>query len=169
MLMKNINDFSDHGCTINCQPFFVPCVDNYNNKSLIQIRDIQGQSEYKDIPGLDPDQIKIAIFMYSLSEENSDTRIDNLISCFLDKIPIKPKIIIIGNKSDCERKVPKDSTHKLARKFNAQSIETSCLNGDNLEESFKMIKESVISLNKVVLEDDNLKENQSGGYWCNIC
>ncbi|CAK72546.1 unnamed protein product (macronuclear) [Paramecium tetraurelia] len=72
----------------------------------------------------------------------------------------KIKIILIANKSDLmnKREVTTEEGQQLAKKIGSQYIETSALNGKNIEETLQLLSQSILKLiseNQIDLTNKN--------------
>ena len=75
-----------------------------------------------------------------------------------DKVPI----ILVGNKSDLEeeRVISKQEGEKVAKQYNLKFYETSCKNGDNVENCFLDLARQIVDRmkeKKVNISQENIK------------
>jgi len=121
------------------------------NHYIVQliIWDIAGQTKFDDMRkhfyiGAD------GIFLvYDITRPETFNNILNWNKVLISSIPSEKKIFgyLIGNKNDLlDRRIETSEGADLAKKLNLQFIETSALTGENVEESFKTLAETLIKL-----------------------
>ena len=132
-------------------------IDNHNIKA--QIWDTAGQEKYKAITGAYYKGSKGAFVVYDITRKETFDATDRWINDL--KISSDPKIniILIGNKSDLEdkRDVLKEQGEEKAKSFGCAFLETSALNGDNIDKGFEMMISDIFKkFKEESLEEDDL-------------
>ena len=132
-------------------------IDNHSIKA--QIWDTAGQEKYKAITGAYYKGSKGAFVVYDITRKDTFESADRWINDL--KVTADPKIniILIGNKCDLEdkREVLKEQGEEKAKAFGCAFLETSALNGDNIEKGFQlMVSEIFKKYGSDVVDDDVL-------------
>ncbi len=133
-------------------------IDNHNIKA--QIWDTAGQEKYKAITGAYYKGSKGAFVVYDITRKETFDSADRWINDL--KVSADPKIIImlIGNKSDLEdkREVLKEQGEEKARSFGCAFLETSALNGENIDKGFEMMVSEIFKK----FGDESLEDDEFG-------
>ena len=114
------------------------------HKIKAQIFDTAGQERFRALIPQYYKGTKGAFVVYDITSEITFNAIDKWVSEIRAVADKRIILILIGNKSDLEdlRKVTKENGEKKAKELGLAFLETSALNGDNLENAFnKMINE----------------------------
>ena len=135
------NEFSEKFKVTIGVDFFSKEFDIEGHKIKAQIFDTAGQERFRSLIVNYYKGAKGAFIVYDITSENSFNAIDNWVSnirAFADK---KIILILIGNKSDLEkiRKVSKEKGEEKAKGLGLAFLETSALNGENLEKAFELM------------------------------
>ena len=135
------NEFSEKFKVTIGVDFFSKEFDIEGHKIKAQIFDTAGQERFRALIPQYYKGTKGAFIVYDITSENSFNAIDNWVSnirAFADK---KIILILIGNKSDLEkiRKVSKEKGEEKAKGLGLAFLETSALNGENLEKAFELM------------------------------
>ena len=130
-------------------------IENHNIKA--QIWDTAGQEKYKAITGAYYKGSKGAFIVYDITRKDTFESADKWINDL--KVTADPKIniILIGNKSDLEdkREVLKEQGEEKAKSFGCAFLETSALNGDNIDKGFEMMVSEIFKkYGEDTIEDD---------------
>ena len=138
-------------------------IDNHNIKA--QIWDTAGQEKYKAITGAYYKGSKGAFVVYDITRKETFDATDRWINDL--KISSDPKIniILIGNKSDLEdkREVLKEQGEEKAKSFGCAFLETSALNGDNIDKGFEMMVSEIFKkYGEDTIEDDEFGTMEKG-------
>ena len=131
-------------------------VDNHNIKA--QIWDTAGQEKYKAITGAYYKGSKGAFVVYDITRKDTFDSVDRWINDLKVTADQNINIILIGNKSDLEdkRDVLKEQGEEKAKSFGCAFLETSALNGDNIDKGFElMVNEIFKKYASESLEDDD--------------
>ena len=110
-----------------------------NNKKIkIQIWDTAGQERYRSITSAYYKGAKGAFIVYDITRKNTFDNLDKWITDLKSNGDKNISIVIIGNKSDLEDKrvVPKELGIKKSEEFKTAFMETSALNGNNINKAF---------------------------------
>lgn len=110
-----------------------------------QIWDTAGQERYKAITNAYYKGAKGAFVVYDITRKESFESVDRWISDLTTAADKKVTILLIGNKSDLEdqRQVQKEQGEEKAKAFNVAFLETSALNGQNLDKAFDIMMKQV--------------------------
>lgn len=82
------------------------------------------------------------IIVYSVNAPASYTKIPKYLKFISETLPITTPIIIVGNKSDLEKKVNSDDAHALASSEKVDFLECSAKTSEGIDELFNKIGEA---------------------------
>ena len=123
----------------------------YNDKKIgLDIWDTAGQERFKSLAKNIYQGADGIILMYDLTNKKSFTDIKIWYSNIRDSIDIKTVgIILVGNKSDMTDKivVKSENVKKYCSTENLHSIEISCKNNVNVDETFEFLIEKIMKEN----------------------
>ena len=131
-------------------------IDGHNIKA--QIWDTAGQEKYKAITGAYYKGSKGAFIVYDITRKDTFDNVDKWIHELKMTSDPKINIILIGNKSDLEdkREVLNEQGEEKARSFGCAFLETSALNGDNIDKGFEMMVSDIF---KKFGDDENCDDD----------
>ncbi len=115
-----------------------------NNIVKVQIWDTAGQERYRSITNAYYKGAKGALLVYDITNKKSFDNLDRWISDLKINGDEKISIVLLGNKSDLEsqRVISMEEGKNKAELFKFAFMETSALNGSNIEKAFdELIKE----------------------------
>ena len=115
-----------------------------NNIVKVQIWDTAGQERYRSITNAYYKGAKGALLVYDITNKKSFDNLDKWISDLKTNGDEKISIVLLGNKSDLEsqRVISTEEGKNKAELFKFAFMETSALNGSNMEKAFdELIKE----------------------------
>ena len=115
-----------------------------NNIVKVQIWDTAGQERYRSITNAYYKGAKGALLVYDITNKKSFDNLDKWISDLKINGDEKISIVLLGNKSDLEnqRVISTEEGKNKAELFKFAFMETSALNGNNIERAFdELIKE----------------------------
>ena len=115
-----------------------------NNIVKVQIWDTAGQERYRSITNAYYKGAKGALLVYDITNKKSFDNLDKWISDLKINGDEKISIVLLGNKSDLEsqRVISTEEGKNKAELFKFAFMETSALNGSNIEKAFdELIKE----------------------------
>ena len=115
-----------------------------NNIVKVQIWDTAGQERYRSITNAYYKGAKGALLVYDITNKKSFDNLDRWISDLKTNGDEKISIVLLGNKSDLEsqRVISTEEGKNKAELFKFAFMETSALNGSNIEKAFdELIKE----------------------------
>ena len=110
----------------------------------VQIWDTAGQERYRSITNAYYKGAKGALLVYDITNKKSFDNLDKWISDLKINGDEKISIVLLGNKSDLEnqRVISTEEGKNKAELFKFAFMETSALNGNNIERAFdELIKE----------------------------
>ena len=135
-----------------------------NEKVEAQIWDTAGQERYRSVTKAYYKGALGALIVYDITKKETFGNIDNWIADIRNSADKKVSIILVGNKNDLEqeREVSKDSGEMKARQFGFAYMETSALNGTNIELAFQTLIEEVYKRHHKEFESSAKVEIQKG-------
>ena len=109
-----------------------------NNIVKVQIWDTAGQERYRSITNAYYKGAKGSLLVYDITNPKTFESLDKWISDLKTNAEEKISIVLIGNKTDLEdqRKITTEQGKEKAEFYKLAFIETSALNGDNIEKAF---------------------------------
>ena len=148
-----------------------------NNIVKVQIWDTAGQERYRSITNAYYKGAKGALLVYDITNQKSFDNLDRWISDLKINGDEKISIILLGNKSDLEKQrvINTEEGKNKAEFFKFAFLETSALNGNNIEKAFDELikdvyknhhdlfkKQAKVEMNDkgVDLEQDKTEENK---------
>ena len=125
-------------------------------KVKIQIWDTAGQERYRSITSAYYKGAKGAFIVYDITRKNTFDNIDKWISDLKTNGDQNIAIIIIGNKSDLDdkREVQTEEGIKKSDEHKTAFMETSALNGDNINNAFEELIEQIYQNNCTNIEQE---------------
>ena len=128
------------GVELSCKSFTIN-----NDNITAQIWDTAGQERYKSITKAYYKGALGALVIYDITKKSSFDNTDKWISDLKNSADEKISIMLVGNKNDLEnlREVSKEEGEMKAKNSGIGFIETSALNGNNIELAFKILVEEV--------------------------
>ena len=109
-----------------------------NNIVKVQIWDTAGQERYRSITSAYYKGAKGSLLVYDITNQKSFENLDKWLSDLKANGEYKISIILLGNKSDLEdkRQVTTEQGKEKASFYKLAFMETSALNGNNIERAF---------------------------------
>ena len=116
-----------------------------NNKIKLQIWDTAGQERYRSVTSAYYKGAKGAVLVYDITRKATFDSIDKWIPDLKTNGDSDIIIMLIGNKSDLEsqRQVSLDEGKEKAENYKIAFLETSALNGTNIQRAFQELIEDV--------------------------
>ena len=116
-----------------------------NKKIKIQIWDTAGQERYRSITSAYYKGAKGAFIVYDITRKLTFDNIDKWVTDLKTNGDKNISIVLIGNKSDLEdkREVEKEEGIKKSEEYKIAFLETSALNGDNIDKAFNELLEQI--------------------------
>ena len=116
-----------------------------NDKINAQFWDTAGQEKYKSMTAAYYKGALGALIVYDITKKYTFESIDRWITDLTNTADKRIKIILLGNKSDLEeqREVSREEGEMKAKEYNIAFMETSALNGNNIEIAFNKLVEEV--------------------------
>ena len=143
-----------------------------NNEVKVQIWDTAGQEKYRSITSSYYKGAQGCLLVYDITRKETFDNIDKWFSELKNSSNSDITAILIGNKCDLsnERKVTTEEAQKKAKLLNMAFMETSALDGSNIDKAFSELVSNVYQKNKqnfnneikVILEDKGEEINQQG-------
>ena len=135
-----------------------------NNIVKVQIWDTAGQERYRSITNAYYKGAKGCLLVYDITNKSSFENLDKWISDLKNNGDDKVSIILIGNKSDLDsqRAITLEEGKQLAEFHKMAFMETSALNGDNIEKAFSELISDIFKSNHSSSDKkDNIKLEQA--------
>ena len=109
-----------------------------NNIVKVQIWDTAGQERYRSITNAYYKGAKGSLLVYDITNPKTFESLDKWISDLKTNAEEKISIVLIGNKTDLEdqRKITTEQGKEKAEFYKLAFMETSALNGNNIEKAF---------------------------------
>jgi Ras-related protein Rab-11A len=128
------------GVELSCKTFMIN-----NDKVNAQIWDTAGQERYKSLTKAYFKGALGALVVYDITSKKTFENADKWISDLKNSSDKNISIILLGNKSDLEdkRQVSKEEGEIKAKNMGMAFLETSALNGNNIELAFKTLIDEV--------------------------
>jgi len=120
-----------------------------NKKVRLLLWDIGGDERFQIIRTLYFKGSNAALGVYAVDSTQSLLKLPGWIASIKKSVKKQIPIIIIGNKIDLERKVDSSEAEALAKKLNADYIETSAKTGENVAEMFERIAHKCLEVHKI--------------------
>ena len=114
-------------------------VEEYNNTKIkVQIWDTAGQERYRSITNAYYKGAKGSLLVYDITNPKTFENIDRWLSDLKVNGDENISVVLLGNKSDLEsdRKVSTQQGKEKAEFYKLAFMETSALNGNNIEKAF---------------------------------
>ena len=128
----------------------------------IVIHDTAGQERFKSLAANYIKKAKGILLVYDITDKRSFESLGNWMNDIeeeevADKVPI----FLVGNKTDLEeeRVISREDGEKVAKQYNLKFYETSCKNGDNVENCFLDLAKEIV---------DRMKERKANNSQENI-
>ena len=146
-----------------------------NNKVKVQIWDTAGQERYRSITNAYYKGAKGSLLVYDITNPKSFENLDKWLSDLKSNGEDKVSVILIGNKSDLEneRKITLEQGKEKAEFFKIAFMETSALNGNNIEKAFNELitdvyknhhdlfeKQAKVEITEKAIDIDNTEGNK---------
>ena len=137
-----------------------------NNKKIkIQIWDTAGQERYRSITSAYYRGAKGAFIVYDITRKETFDNIDKWVADLKNNGDDNISIVLIGNKSDLDerREVSKEEGVQKSEEFKTAFMETSALNGDNVDKAFDELIEQIYQNNCSMIDDGDKVELEEKG------
>ena len=125
-----------------------------NNIVKVQIWDTAGQERYRSITNAYYKGAKGSLLIYDITNKKSFENLEKWISDIKTNGDDNISIILVGNKSDLENKrvISMEEGKKKAKLYKFAFMETSALNGNNIEKAFNELIMDVYKKNHEYFE-----------------
>jgi small GTP-binding protein len=143
-----------------------------------QLWDTGGQEKFRCITAPFYRGALGGIIVYDVTNRQTFQSIDYWVEQIRDKAMQGVAMLLIGNKSDMweDRQVTEEEGRKLAETLKMPWLETSAKNGDNVQEAFQTLMETVSAVNLLNTSTSSMKLDRSFAsirqakrkrkYWC---
>ena len=156
LLRYTENDFSSEGIATLGVDVKNKYISIEQKKIRLDIWDTAGQERFK---GLSKSYIKGGqgfVFVFSLTDKKSFTNLKNWINDVKTMSSTLYKMIVIGNKKDCEniKEVFEKDLKDFAEKFDVQVFEASAKTGEGVEEAFNALVKLLYECKDIGVEEN---------------
>ena len=137
-----------------------------NNKKIkIQIWDTAGQERYRSITSAYYRGAKGAFIVYDITRKETFDNIDKWVADLKNNGDDNISIVLIGNKSDLDekREISKEEGVQKSEEFKTAFMETSALNGDNIDKAFDELIEQIYQNNCSMIDEGDKVEIEEKG------
>ena len=146
-----------------------------NNIVKVQIWDTAGQERYRSITNAYYKGAKGSLLVYDITNPKTFESLDKWLSDLKTNGEEKISIILVGNKTDLEdqRKISVEQGKEKAEFYKLAFIETSALNGNNIEKAFSELitdvyknhhelfeKQAKVELTDKAIDLENVDQNK---------
>ncbi|KRX07911.1 P-loop containing nucleoside triphosphate hydrolase [Pseudocohnilembus persalinus] len=111
---------------------------------LLNILDTAGQEDYIPMQEIWIKEGKGFMLVFSLNNEESLHNLQQVYNKVLNIHGPNASIIVVGNKSDLERKVSEEEGQSFAQSINAKYIETSAKLNSNVHQAFEILVKDIL-------------------------
>ena len=127
-----------------------------NKRIRVQLWDTAGQEKYKSLTKSLFVKVQGIIAMFDLTNEDSFNQAKFWIKSIREECGSRMPLILLGNKSDLEeqREVSKEEGQQKAELYKLAFMETSALNGNNIEKAFTELVNDVYKNHHNSIEND---------------
>lgn len=129
---------------------------NFGNKKVkIKVWDTAGQERFRTITKQYYKNAEGIILIYDVTESKTFDQIEDWVINIMDNKQIDAKVILVGNKIDCEERVIlKDQGVKLAKRFDLPYFETSASTGENVNKIFECLAEEILKTKYIIEKNE---------------
>ena len=125
-----------------------------NNKIKVQIWDTAGQERYRSITNAYYKGAKGSLLVYDITNPKTFENVEKWLEDLKANGDENASVILIGNKNDLEseRKITTEQGKEKAEFFKMAFMETSALNGNNIENAFNQLISDVYKNHHTLFE-----------------
>ncbi len=160
-------------CTIGID--FFSKILTINNKEInLKIWDTAGEERFRNMTNQYYNRTDGIILVFDLTDINTMYKIQYWIDQIKEKVNSDDiSLVLIGNKSDLERKISYENCEKFSEDLNIKYFETSALSDDNVNEIFYYLLNEIINKKNIMEKNDNQnsiiinnKKKKKKNSWC---
>lgn len=138
------NTFDERHCSTIGVDFKIKSVTIDNTKIKLQIWDTAGQERFKTITSAYYRGANGIFLVYDVSDIESFVNLEKWVEDVRKYAAPNPKIFVVANKIDLQRRITEKQGKKFAESINAEYVEISAKDNLNVELSFNLIAESLL-------------------------
>ena len=114
------------------------------------LHDTAGQERFRSLASNYIKKANGVLLVYDISDKKSFENIGRWMEDIIEESGNKIPIVLVGNKCDLkqERVVKKEDGENMAKQYNLIFFETSCKDGDNVENCFKELTQQILERKK---------------------
>ena len=114
------------------------------------IHDTAGQERFRSLASNYIKKANGVLLVYDISDKKSFDNIGKWMDDIIEESDNKIPIVLAGNKCDLkqERVITKEEGENIAKQYNLIFFETSCKDGDNVENCFKELTQQILERKK---------------------
>lgn len=130
---------------------------NFGNKKIkIKVWDTAGQERFRTITKQYYKNAEGIILIYDVTESKTFDQIEDWVMNIMDNKQNDAKVILVGNKIDCEERVIlKEQGAELAKRFDLPYIETSASTGENVNTIFECLAEEILKTKYIIEKNED--------------
>ena len=129
---------------------------NFGNKKIkIKVWDTAGQERFRTITKQYYKNAEGIILIYDVTESKTFDQIEDWVMNIMDNKQSDAKVILVGNKIDCEERVIlKEQGAELAKRFDLPYFETSASTGENVNKIFECLAEEILKTKYIIEKNE---------------
>ena len=129
---------------------------NFGNKKIkIKVWDTAGQKRFRTITKQYYKNAEGIILIYDVTESKTFDQIEDWVMNIMDNKQSDAKVILVGNKIDCEERVIlKEQGAELAKRFDLPYFETSASTGENVNKIFECLAEEILKTKYIIEKNE---------------
>lgn len=116
------------------------------NNLKLQLWDTAGQEKFRSVTRAYFRNAAGALLLFDITNESTFASLDEWINTFRQLAYPNAPLLIVGNKVDLEnhREITVQAAEAFAKRYDAEYIETSAINGDNAEQAFSRLAQEIL-------------------------
>jgi small GTP-binding protein len=145
ILLRYIKDFFSHNLKKTIGSNFLVKDLLIDGKDVrLMLWDIGGQERFSSIRSIYFKGSNAALGVYDITNKQTLLKIPGWVSSIKKSVKKGIPMILVGNKTDLERKVDRKEGEELARRLGCDYMETSAKTGDNVDKVFEKLAKACL-------------------------